>query len=164
MASGPSGYKKGYVYTWVLNHAADAAGQLRPRNALLLFSETAKLQSEVEESGPLVNPRRFLHALRGHVSEQAVADLRQEFSQEWSVEQQWLPDLFSTFERTWPVDEGELVQYLKKTTKLPSQEVKEKLDHMADAGLLERRTRGGKSQLQIPDIYLFGLGLTRKGG
>jgi hypothetical protein len=164
MASGPSGHKKGYVYTWVLNHAADAAGQLRPRNALLLFSEAAKLQGAAEKSGPLMNPRRFLDALRGSVSELAVADLGQEFKEEWSVNQEWLPDLFSTFERTWPVDEGKLVQYLQKTTKLPSQEVKEKLEHMADAGLLERRPRGGKPQLQIPDIYLFGLGLTRKGG
>jgi hypothetical protein len=167
MASGPSGHKKGYVYTWVLNHIADAAGQLRPRNALLLFSEGAKLQGTAEKGGPLMSPRRFLDALRGYVSEQAVADLRQEFSQEWSVNQQWLPDLFSAFERTWPVEEAKLSQNLQKTLNLSRQEtheVKDRIEHMIEAGLLEYRPRGGKPQLQIPDIYLFGLGLTRKGG
>ena len=164
MATGPSGHKKGYVYTWVLNHVADAAGQLRPRNALLLFSEGAKLQGTAEKSGPLMSPRRFLDALRGYVSEQAVADLRQEYAQEWSVNTQWLPDLFSVFERTWPVDEAKLSQYLQRTLSLSRQEVQDRIEHMIEAGLLEHRPRGGKPQLQIPDIYLFGLGLTRKGG
>jgi|GEM_PF-2321477 len=164
MATGPSGHKKGYVYTWVLNHVADAAEQLRPRNALLLFSEGAKLQGTAEKSGPLMSPRRFLDALRGYVSEQAVADLRQEYSQEWSINSQWLPDLFSAFERTWPVEETKLSQYLEKTLKLSRQDVQDRIEHMIEAGLLEHRPRGGKPQLQIPDIYLFGLGLTRKGG
>ena len=164
MASGPSGHKKGYVYTWVLNHICDSAGLLRPRNALLLFSEAAKLQESPEAAGALFSPRRFMEALRGEVSKQAVEDLRVEFQQEWSLDQQWLPDRFATFQSVWPVGEKELVGYMDKELELDAKLVRERFAHMCEAGLLERRTwRGRDPQLQIPDIYLFGLGLTRRG-
>lgn len=105
-----------------------------------------------------------MEALRGNVSQQAVEDLRVEFKQEWSIGDQWLPDMFSAFGYVWPVEENELVGFLKKKLKVDSKRVVEKLEHMRDAGLLERRTwRGREPQLQIPDIYLFGLGLTRRG-
>ena len=164
MAPGPSGHKKGYVYTWVLEHVADSAGFLRPRNALLLFSEAAKLQENPGETGALFNPRLFMAALRGSVSSAAVDDLRAEFKQEWSIDTTWLPDRFAAFEHIWPVPEKDLVDFLKEDLPLDWKSVVEKIEHMSDAGLLERRVwRGREPQLQIPDIYLFGLGLTRRG-
>ncbi len=164
MAPGPSGYKKGYVYTWVLEHVADSADFLRPRNALLLFSEAAKLQDSPGESGALLNPRRFMAALRGSVSRAAVDDLRAEFKQEWSIGTTWLPDSFAAFEHIWPVPEKGLVDFLEQDLPLDRKSVADKIEHMIDAGLLERRVwRGRDAQLQIPDIYLFGLGLTRRG-
>jgi hypothetical protein len=105
-----------------------------------------------------------MDALRGEVSRQAVDDLRAEFKQEWSAGEQWLPDKFPAFERIWPVYEEKLVDFLQRSAKLDRKTVREKLEHMEEAGLLERRTwRGRETQFQIPDIYLFGLGLTRKG-
>jgi hypothetical protein len=164
MASGPSGYKKGYVYTWVLDHVSDSAGFLRPRNALLLFSEAAKLQRSPSDTGTLLNPRRFMEALRGSVSRLAVDDLRAEFKHEWSVDGQWLPDRFAAFEHVWPVYEKELLDFLKSDLGLGQKRAADAIEHMSDAGLLERREwRGRAPQIQIPDIYLFGLGLTRKG-
>jgi len=164
MASGPSGFKKGYVYTWVLNHISDAAGLLRPRNALLLFSEAARLQDVPEQVGPVLRPRSFIEALRGDVSRHAVDDLRAEFKQEWTIGGVWLPDKFSAFERVWPVFEDDLLKFLRREAKIERDAILEKIEHMSEAGLLERRTTGGrKPQLQIPDIYLFGLNLTRKG-
>ncbi len=164
MAPGPSGHKKGYVYTWFLEHVADSANFLRPRNALLLFSEAAKLQEGPGETGALLNPRRFMEALRGSVSNAAVADLRSEFKQEWSIDTTWLPDSFASFEHIWPVVEKSLAVFLEKDLLLDRKSVADKIEHMIDAGLLERRVwRGRDPQLQIPDIYLFGLGLTRRG-
>lgn len=164
MAKGPAGHKKGYVYTWVLNHIADSAGLLRPRNALLLFAESAKLQEEPEPEGALLNPWRFMDALRGAVSGQAVDDLRAEYKKEWSVDKTWIPDQFSSFQRVWPVSEEDLSYFLKKELKRPIAEIREKIEHMRDAGLLQRRVLKGRDpELQVPDIYLFGLGLTRKG-
>lgn len=164
MAPGPSGHKKGYVYTWVLEHIADSAGFLRPRNALLLFSEAAKLQESPGETGALFNPRLFKAALRESVSSAAVDDLRAEFKQEWSIGTTWLPDRFAAFEHIWPVPETDLVEFLEEDLPLDRKSVADKIEHMSDAGLLERRAgRGREPQLQIPDIYLFGLGLTRRG-
>ena len=164
MAPGPSGHKKGYVYTWILNHTCDSAGFLRPRNALLLFSEAAKLEESPAAMGPLHTPWRFMEALRGSVSSAAVADLRAEFTKEWSNGETWLPDRFAAFERIWPVSEEKLVDFLAQDSRLDRTIVSDMLDHMCEAGLLQRRAwRGSEPQFQIPDIYLYGLGLTRHG-
>jgi hypothetical protein len=165
MAGGEHGYKKGYVYTWVLTHSADAAGDIRPRTALLLFSEAAKLQKTAAGAGSILNPRSFVEALRNDVSAQAVADLRIEFEKEWSKGDLWVPDAFSSLERTWPIEEDSLLDYLRDERKLKRPEAKEMLDRMVDAGLVERRKnrKAGKNFLQLPDIYLFGLGLSRRG-
>lgn len=164
MAPGPSGHKKGYVYSWVLQHVADGENFLRPRNALLLFSEAAKLQGSPAEEGALLNPWRFMDALRGSVSTLAVADLRAEFNLEWSVGTAWLPDRFVEYEHIWPVSEAGLVEFLRGDQDLDRRIVAEKIEHMCGEGLLKRRGgRGSEAQLQIPDIYLFGLRLTRRG-
>ena len=168
MAPGPSGYKKGYVYTWILDHVADSAGSLRPRNALLLFSEAAKLQEEsgdkARTEGGVLDPRYFKEAFRESVSRKAVEDLRAEFKQEWSYGGSFLPDKFSALERVWPVEERALIEFLEKEQRLKRKTVVDAIERMSDAGLLERREwRGRPAQIQIPDIYLFGLGLTRKG-
>jgi cellulose biosynthesis protein BcsQ len=164
MGAGAPGHKKGYVYTWVLDHISDAAGLLRPRNALLLFSEAAKLQEHAETTGSLLNPRRFMDALRAGVSRHAVDDLRAEFTKEWSFGEKWLPARFAAFSHIWPVDEKELIAFLQADLSLDRKVVVEKIEQMSDAGLIERREgRGREPQLQIPDIYLFGLDLTRKG-
>lgn len=166
MAGGEYGYKKGYVYTWVITHSADATGDIRPRTALLLFSEAAKLQkTAVAGAGSILNPRSFVEALRGEVSQKAIADLRIEFNKEWSKGEVWLPDTFSSFERTWPVAEDALLAHLRAECRLKLPEGKEMLDRMSEAGLIERRKsrKSGEIMLQMPDIYLFGLGLTRRG-
>jgi cellulose biosynthesis protein BcsQ len=165
MAGGEYGHKKGYVYTWVLSHSGDSTGDIRPRSALLLFSEAAKLQKTAAAAGPVLNPRSFVEALRGEVSRQAVADLRVEFQEEWSKDGTWLPDTFSSFERIWPVEEDALLGHMQDESRLKRSEAREVLDHMIEAGLVERRKnrKMGKNLLQIPDIYLFGLGLTRRG-
>lgn len=169
MASGPSGHKRGYVYSWVLEHISDSSDLLRPRYALLLFSEAAKLQGRPEAKGALLSPSRFREALRGAVSQAAVDDLRNEFQEEWSMEKKiWLPDLFAAFGTVWPVDEADLEKFLVKQAKsagISGKDIRDRIEHMREAGLLERRTpRGKEPQIQIPDIYLYGLGLTRKGG
>jgi hypothetical protein len=170
MHPGPAGHKKGYVFTWILDHISDAAGQLRPRNALLLFAEAAKLQDEPMPTGALLDPRRFMQALRGEpgkpgeVSQRSVDDLRDEYKEEWSVAGEWLPDKFKTFERIWPVSEESLAEFLADKLRMDPVDAKEKIERMVEGGLLERRvSKSRATQLQIPDIYLFGLGLTRKG-
>lgn len=93
-----------------------------------------------------------------------VDDLRAEFKQEWSIGTTWLPDSFAAFEHIWPVPEKGLVDFLEQDLPPDRKSVADKIEHMIDAGLLEHRVwRGRDAQLQIPDIYLFGLGLTRRG-
>lgn len=165
MGAGETGHKKGYVYSWVLTHAADAAAVLRPRNALLLFSEAAKLQKTVTANTPILRPQSFMNALRGDVSRLAVADLKAEFRLEWPAGKAWLPEKLKDFERVWPVAEGGLASHLQKSWKFERGAAQKLIQRMVDAGLMERRAsrKDGKTSLQIPDIYLFGLGLTRRG-
>jgi cellulose biosynthesis protein BcsQ len=162
MASGVYGYKKGYVYTWVANHIADAGGVLRPRSGLLLFSAAARGQREPAETGPILKPQSFVDALRGEVSRAAVEDLRAEYDQEWRAKGKWVPEAFAEFERIWPVQVEELEKYLSKDLGLGSGS-RALLEQMTQAGLLEPRERKGVAYYQIPDIFLYGLELTRRG-
>jgi cellulose biosynthesis protein BcsQ len=162
MASGVYGYKKGYVYTWVVNHIADAGGALRPRSALLLFSSAANGQRDPAAAGPILKPQSFVDALRDEVSRAAVDDLREEYAQEWRAKGKWVPDTFADLERIWPVPEQELEKYLDRALGLGTN-TRAVLEQMVQAGLLEPRERKGIAYYQIPDIFLFGLGLTRRG-
>jgi CobQ/CobB/MinD/ParA nucleotide binding domain len=165
MGAGESGHKKGYVYTWLLNHIADAARVLRPRNALLLFAEAAKRQGNVPDAGPILRPQSIVDALRDEVSRRAVDELKAEYQQEWSLDDVWLPEKFSAFERIWPVAEDALLEYLHSELKLPRERARKFVEHMVETGLIERRSHRKtlSTTLQIPDIYLYGLDLTRRG-
>lgn len=162
MGRGKLAHKKGYVYSWLLDHSGDAQAAVRPRSMLLLFSGAAKVQDVPQTSGPLFVPASFRTALREEVSPQSVADLKAEYKEEWKAPSgEWIPDTFEAFQRVWPAEEGALEAYLSR---LGVPDPKGMMQRMEDAGLFERRQpRGEPVSLQIPDVYLFGLHLTRKG-
>jgi len=164
MGSGASGHKRGYVYTWLQSHLSDASGALHPRFALLAFSEAAKVQGTVPERGPLLAPKSFVRSLRGEVSTVAVDDLAAEYP-EWKVDGDasvWIPRRFAELERVWPIPAGRLEAMLKKL-RFDKSRIADLIDRMVEAGLLDRREGKGGVTYQIPDIYLFGLELTRRG-
>ena len=43
MASGPSGYKRGKPYTWLVNHLLDGLGQVSPRSYCEAVRHAAEL-------------------------------------------------------------------------------------------------------------------------
>lgn len=162
MAHGEWGYKRGYVYTWLIKHASDAQDALRPRSLLLLFSRAAQIQGEPSAAG-LIGPASIREALRGEVSTAAVDDLRNEFKAEWQTRDgTWIPDTLSTLAKVWPVSEEALLDHLEA---VGVDDPSGMLDRMIAGALFERRRRGRPAavELQIPDVYLYGLGLTRKG-
>lgn len=162
-----SNVRKGQVYTWIPNHAADANQNARPRIFLLLFAEAAKLSQPSRSATPLLRPEAFREALRKDVSEAAVDELRNEYRIEWSISPSsssvWVPDTFKEYQELWPVEESALHDFYRQPRFQPfTERILDILKQMRDAGLL--KGRGGQGQLQIPDIYLYGLGLRRKGG
>jgi cellulose biosynthesis protein BcsQ len=163
MASGEFGYKKGYVYTWIPKHLADAASNINPRNALVLFSEAAKIQRELPTDGSILRPQSINLALRTETSRVATEDLREEFKQEWEFGDAWIPDSFKELSKIWPISEDFLDTFLSSKLDGSSKKVKEILESMMSAGLLSKQKFKKEVFCYIPDIYLFGLGLTRRG-
>ncbi|MBK9643793.1 MAG: hypothetical protein IPO67_01310 [Deltaproteobacteria bacterium] len=157
------GSKKGGTYTWIVKHLGDANGRVRPRSLLTLFALAATKQgADLKGRAPL-DQARLREALRTGVSPQGVAELKQEFALEWMSGDVWVPDTFKEHETLWPVDYEPLKRFLSKRLKLPVSRVSELLYQMAVSGLLEHRTTQPADKIQVPDIYLYGLGLTRKG-
>ncbi|MDC0670547.1 P-loop ATPase, Sll1717 family [Nannocystis radixulma] len=155
--------KKGVTYNWLITHLSDARGQARPRMLLALFSIAAKAQGTDETGRAPLSPEKLRLALRGEVSKIAVEELREEFGAEWTLNGHWVPDKFKEHETLWPVNYAGLVRSLVKHLEADKSEVTELLRKMETSGLLERRSAKAHDRVQVPDIYLYGLGLTRKG-
>ena len=91
-------------------------------------------------------------------------DLAAEYP-EWKVDGDasvWIPRRFAELERVWPIPAGRLEAMLKKL-RFDKSRIADLIDRMVEAGLLDRREGKGGVTYQIPDIYLFGLELTRRG-
>jgi hypothetical protein len=171
MGGGP---KRGYTYSWVPLHLADAKGRISPRSYLLAFKRAAEdtankrpdhrvalyygsIQQgvvrasevrvdEISEDYPWVRP--LLQAAQGSVVPMSIAEI----ASRWS---------------------GEAISEMTKvtTSKLPprrftsdpfrKQRPDALIDDLVDLGVLYRTTDG---RLNVPDIFRVGFGIRRKGG
>ncbi|MEC0207763.1 AAA family ATPase [Paenibacillus ehimensis] len=139
-----------YTRNWIWNRLSDANQAHSPRYLFQLVNVAIKL--EIDETKvdkniylrSLVRPRMLSSALP-EVSTEAVRALREEY-----------PEL------------TDFMAFLKgKTSPIVEQEIevfKEEIETSNDAGLLSRYTKD-ESQVRyaVPDLYLKGLGMTRKG-
>lgn len=155
MGAGPT---KGRTFEWIPNHLQDAKGDIFPRSTLNLFSFASQdeLIYQRAKFGNLLSPKSLAFAIE-KVSELRISELQEEYP--------WLEDLRPVLrEKLIPVDEITMEQWLETVewrTQPPVSGAKAQIGLLLDLGIF-RRTRDGR--LHVPDIYLFGFGLKRKGG
>ena len=159
MGSGP---KKGRTYNWIPNHLQDANGVVMPRPMLNLFHFAAdgRLERGVEKliGNKLLLPEDLADALK-KVSQHRIEELLEEFP--WvNFLKPYLHGLFMPIEKEIFLEKISLA--LKKDRKeWPSRDPEIILNILKEIGILEERTDG---RLNVPDIYLYGFGMKRKGG
>ncbi|MDO4298805.1 MAG: hypothetical protein Q4C59_10100 [Lachnospiraceae bacterium] len=159
--------KRGASYTWVPNHIQDANGEMVPRAFLRCFAFAAEemLNHKDEilnlEAERVLSPTRLQGALE-KVSFTRVKELTWE-------EYQWLQNLINRIHgKTMLMKQEEFLEYLQpcnwpeeERDKLPGKTSTEILEALLALGIVMKTTDG---RINVPEIYLHGFGLKRKGG
>ena len=173
MASGPSGYKRGKPYTWLVNHLLDGLGQVSPR------SYCAAVRHAADHTPADAMTTLHFRAIQAGV--QAASKIR--VNEVTTEDYPWIefvmqplrgkvtvPCAASEFERLWKDAETieRLTDQLVQTTagvKLPPQSLGRGasglLDDLQSLGLIERLR---DQRIQMPDVYRIGFGFGRRGG
>ncbi len=164
-----AGKKKGFVRNWVLAHLRDGNDRISPRTLVRLIEQAAS-------KGPVnltLSPPKLIHptALRQALDDVSDNHVTQGISSEWP----WLEgvrerlarnrlvpwvrkevlDLFDAgWERTWGPPGG-------RDVRPPVEQPADFVDYLIDLGVFRRRS---DERIDVPDLYLSGLNLRRKGG
>lgn len=152
--------RRGDTYQWFLNHLQDSRGDIAPRSFLKLFERAAvrQLGSGLPGSDKLLLPEQVNGAL-GEVSEDRIGELKEEYS--------WIQSLAKSLKgKKVPVERKDLRVWLRSLNKesLPEHiggDSDRLIDYLVSLGI-QRETSDGR--IHVPDIYLFGFGMKRKGG
>ena len=159
--------KKGYTFNWIPKHLLDSQKQLAPRWIIALFAEAAKLALDDNLPNPIIPQKMIREALQSNVSQIAVNDLRVEYKQELRTKKgMFLPDSFKSNFKTFPQSQEKMLAFIKSHVSTKDTTPENILLRMEEIGLLEKRKSTKKYpevRYQIPDIYLYGLGLSRRG-
>lgn len=159
--------KRGYSYTWITKHLADGKGKVLPRLLVSLFAiaarQAADRDPELEDSP--TPPRDIRDALRTEVSEIAVQDLEAEYARDFQTARGgFIPSVFKLEYNTFPQPRDELVRFIRgQLSDGGGSKASEVIERLVEVGVFEERERSGVTVYQIPDIYLYGLGLSRRG-
>ncbi|HEU4964994.1 MAG TPA: hypothetical protein VFV52_14205 [Bacilli bacterium] len=156
--------KKGITYRWIPNHLQDANNRISPRSFLKMFALAAKQELERFDEKQLPENRLLQPThLQGALMETSEARIRELAVEEYP----WLNDLKPNFEGIEvPAPKAILLQAIRNTTwvqeeKKPASNPEDILKYLLKLGILESRTDG---RLNMPDIYLYGFKMKRRGG
>jgi hypothetical protein len=149
------GAKTTYTYNWVWSRLADGNNNHSPRPLLQLFREANEWEQKEEKTydKSIIRPRALIESL-DTVSERALDALVTEEFQELKP----LVDQLGDIGRT-PVDAEDLHD-------LPSDKnLDDEIDLALEVGLLEiyEGTEENIRRYKVPDLYRYGVGMTRKG-
>ena len=165
-----AGEKKGFVRNWILAHLRDGNGEVSPRSLVRLMEEAAGKDAANQYQS--LRPPRLIHptALRQALDDVSHGHVTQSISSEWP----WLEGV-----RTWlakdqlvPWERQRIVALLDanwdrswgssdQVIRPPADRPADLLDYLIEIGVFRRRS---DDRVDVPDLYLFGLGLRRKGG
>lgn len=161
MGSSP---KKGDSYSWVPNHLQDANGDLAPRSFLKCYACAAQTMLRTEStkgssSIALLTPSSIQGAVQ-EVSTDRVAELKEDFP--------WIENLKNVLEGgtlLMPLNDFKkrlkTLLNTKSEIKPPVSSVDELMNLLLSLGIILKGTDG---RINMPEIYLHGFGLRRKGG
>lgn len=168
--------KRGYVYTWIPTHLADAKNRLSPRSFLLAFRAAAEWTEQHEPDHPLALHFKGIQQGVAKASEIRVGEISEDYP--------WVrPLLEAARGLTVPCEVDDLTSNWPKR-----QQLSESLKQATGSKLLPRRfvtdpVRAGKTEaliedlvelaiiyrtsddrINIPDIFRVGFGVKRMGG
>ena len=163
------GRKKGYVRNWVLDHLRDGNAQVSPRALVRLFEQAAMKDT----SRHTLRAPKLLHptALRLALDDVSHDHVTQAISSEWP----WLEGVRERLrgQQLVPWSRAEIVSLLERgwndtwgsgensAIRPPEQHPERLVDYLVELGIFRRRW---DDRIDVPDLYLFGLDLRRKGG
>lgn len=152
--------RKGYTYRWIPNHLQDATGQIAPRSFLKLFALAAEHKDGQNlPRTSLLKPSDLQGALM-NTSEDRIRELSQE-------EYPWLESLKTSLQGlNVPMPRDIFLEAIQNTSwtedqKPPATKSEEILQYLITLGVVETRSDG---RINMPEIYLYGFGIKRKGG
>lgn len=159
--------KKGYVRNWVFAHLVDGNGHISPRTMVRLFESAATKDA----ANQLARAPRLLHptALR-----QGLSDVARDHVTQGQHEWPWLDGVKRRLAQQplvpWP--RRRFYELLAKdwdadwhasdpSIRPPTARAADFGDYLIELGIVRERA---DDRIDAPDLYLFGLGLRRKGG
>lgn len=159
---------KGQSFHWVLDHLRDGHKCATPRALVRLFEQAA----QKERGNPRTTPPKLIHptSLRQALEDVSADHVIQAIHNEWP----WLHGVRERIakDRLAPWNRRELQEVLNqdwgkswgqgnKHIAPPTQNSRELINYLVELGVFRERSN---DRIDVPDIYLFGLGLRRKGG
>jgi hypothetical protein len=154
--------KKGITYRWIPNHLQDAGGKIAPRSFLKLFASAADRQMQ---QLPLDEPNTML--LQSSNLQGALMDTSNDRIRELQEEYPWLESLKMSLDGLKaPMQKDVFLDRVKSTIWSPEKQPpvtspEEILQYLLQLGIVENRSDG---RINIPEIYLYGFNVKRKGG
>ncbi len=154
--------RKGLTFRWPIAHVSDGRKRVVPRPMVRLFEEAASGQSASDRP---VGGMRILHPTSMRRALDRVSSEHVEHAlDEWS----WIHWLKKQLNgRQVPADRREIEDLLIVSSEAekerpPFADPRELLDYIIEVGILSERRSDGR--VDVPDLFLYGLGLKRKGG
>lgn len=173
MASGPSGYKRGKPYTWLVNHLQDGLDQVSPRS---FFAALRQAADSTSDEAPLALDYRAIQAGVQAASQIRVNEITGEDYPWVDLVMQPLrgkltvPCTTMDIANIWK--QAGTLESLKDALKRPANPVKlppQSLDENAEGVLKDLQALGlinrlNDQRVQMPDVYRIAFGLGRRGG
>jgi len=156
--------RKGDTYRWFLNHLQDSLGDIAPRSFLQIFEFSAQRQLGVglPPAKHLLIPEQINGAL-GAVSSGRIGELQEEYT--------WIKTLEKNLRgKTVPIERNDLrteIMSMSDWKAMPKHLADQPkrgdylIDYLVSLGILRVTA---DNRIHVPDIYLFGFGMKRKGG
>ncbi len=155
--------RRGATYQWFLNHLQDSRGDIAPRSFLKLFESSAARQVDagLPTTAHLISPEQISGAL-AEVSKDRISELKEEYG--------WIGEIGRKLKgQTVPMERGEFRKLIRGLNwrELPelltakTDRLGWLIDYLVSLGILRETA---DKRIHVPDIYLFGFGLKRKGG
>ncbi len=158
--------KRGVSYAWVPNHIQDANGQVAPRPFLKCFVLAAKAMLEHADDIAALEADRILapSRLQGALGEVSIDRVRELVNEEY----RWLQNLINRLKgKEMLMEREEFLDYLspehwqEERDRLPGKNSFEILQALLELGIVMQSPDG---RINVPELYLYGFGLKRKGG
>lgn len=154
---------KAYTYNWISYRLADTNEKIIPRSILKLFCIAAKnemldINRMNNNNYPIIRPKSLENSMQV-VSEEILTDLSEEYSEYANIF-----NSIKNYTSQFPIDEENLKNALIKCG-IDKNSVITVINQLEEIGVLKeyQRKKSDPIRYHIPDIYLKGMGLSRKG-